>query len=182
LVAEVAAPAAASLVAWDAAQELAAVAALPVFPAAGLSDVAVPGAAAGLPVVAVQGAAAGTAAVQVAVAAVLAFPAARLADVAVPGVAAGAVAAAVLPDAGELAAFAAQVLQAWPDVPADLGAAGELAAPEERGASVALAAPVEPGAPVPGVPARLASVEESAVQSALLVPAFLLDPAAMADD
>jgi hypothetical protein len=110
------------------------------------------------------------------VAVAAAFLAAERPDVAVPGVAAGTIAAAVLSFAGESADFAAPVLQAWPDVPADLDAAGD------RGASVALAAPAEPGAPVPGVPARLASVEEPVVQFALPVPALPLDPAAVADD
>jgi hypothetical protein len=85
-------------------------------------------------------------------------------------------------DAGASVVLAVPVLWVRLGVPAGLGALADQVAPGERGASVALAAPAELAAPVPGAPARLASVGESAGQSALPVPAFLLDPAAMADD
>src|SRR5258708_7372619 len=49
------------------------------------------------------------------------------------------------------------------------------------GEFVVVAAPAGVDAPVPGVPARLASAEEFAGQSALPVPASLLGPAAVGD-
>jgi hypothetical protein len=90
--------------------------------------------------------------------------------------------AAVLVAAGASVVLAVPALWARPGVPADLDAFAEQVAPEEPGALVVLAAPAELGAPVEAALPESAWVEEPAGRRVLPVPAFLLDPAVVADD